>query len=163
MLVRTFDATALNLVANDAAVRPWIGGEGPVDFTATLSDRSNVALALVSGGGGFLGIRIAPGIYDVHSLFVPDARRYTLSAMREALRFMFVDLDARELVTTVPDGNRAAAALTQRAGFTCAGFRAACWPVMGGPLGVTWWRMTLVDWCQKNDTLCQTVVAQGER
>jgi hypothetical protein len=113
---RTMDAAHLNRVANHPAVRPWLGGDGVLDLTALITNPDNIAV--VSEHGGFIGVAQAYGRYEVHSLFTPDRPgAETMQAMRAGLDFMFTATDCLELVTKVPQDNRAAAALALRAGF----------------------------------------------
>lgn len=141
----TTDVDAVNAVANDPDVRPWIGGIGPVDLAPLLQSPGTVTLWM--DGGGFICHRIADRVFDVHSLFLMRVRHLTRRAMMLGCSYMFeMGPDALELVTTVPDDNAPAKALVQLAGFTLAGARMRCWPVMGGPLGVTWWRLTREEW-----------------
>jgi len=116
-VTRTMDPTLLNRVANDPHVRPWLGGDGPLDLTALLADPSN--LAGVSESGGFLAVSMGRGRYEIHSLFAPDrAKGEAVRAMRGALDYIFSASDAVELVTKVPTANRAATGLARLAGFT---------------------------------------------
>lgn len=112
---RTFDAARFNVIANHPDVRPWLGGEGEIDLTDVVGNPANFALAIE--GGGFLLVARDTGIYEVHSLFLPEARRYSLGAMRSGMEYMFCRTDAFRLITQVPDGNTAAAALARKGGF----------------------------------------------
>lgn len=113
---RTMDATRLNAVANHPDVRPWLGGDGPIDLTGLLANPAN--LAGVTEHGGFVAVAQGFGRYEVHSLFLPSRRAgETVQAMRAAVDYIFSASDAMELVTKVPDANRAAAGLAQLAGF----------------------------------------------
>lgn len=115
-LTRTMDATALNAVANHPDVRPWLGGEGPLDLNGAAQNPNNVVL--VTEGGGFLLIKHEPGIYEVHTLFLPEARGPQLMGLvAEGLRFMFSATDCSQIQTKVPDGNLAAMRLAVAAGF----------------------------------------------
>lgn len=115
LLRRTLDASLLNRVVNDPAVRPFVGGEGDLDLSPFVADPEN--FALVTDGGGFLLIRHEPGIYEVHSQFLPEARRGSVRAMRDGFDYMFTRTDCERVVTQVPDNNPAAAALAKLAGF----------------------------------------------
>ncbi len=144
MIARTHDAAFLNAVANHPDVRPWLGGEGEADLSPLITNPENVTL--VAPNGGFVLVKIAPGIYDTHSLFLPTGRHRTIEAMREAAAWMFEREGATELVTTVPCPNRAASALARLAGFQPIGFRRRYWPRVGGPDGVTWYTLLRDDW-----------------
>lgn len=143
-LARTLEASHLNAVANDPAVRPWLGGDGPLDLTALVADPVNVALT--TPAGGFLGIAHGFGCYEVHSLFGREGRgRETIPAMRAALAYMFTATDAIEMVTKVPQDNKAAAGLARLGGFEVAWTRRLPWS--GGTLVDTdFLRLTLLRW-----------------
>ena len=113
---RTMDPAHLNRVANHPDVRPWLGGDGVLDLSTLITNPDNIAV--VSEHGGFIGVAQGYGRYEVHSLFTPERQGLeTLSAMRAGLDYMFAATDCLELVTKIPEGNRAAAALALRAGF----------------------------------------------
>ena len=113
MIQRTFDPTMLNEVCNDPEVRPWLGGEGPIDVSASVRNVAN--FALVVDGGGFILINHGEGVYECHSQFLPHARRKSLAAMRDGMNYMFTRTDCTSLITQVPDNNPAAAALVRKA------------------------------------------------
>lgn len=114
---RTFGSEALNRIGNDPDVRPWLGGDGPLDFSSAVENIDNIAL--VSDSGGFVGFDQGAGRYEVHSLFSPSRkpRRLAILAMRDALAYMFTSTPCVELVTKVPIDNRAAKGLARIAGF----------------------------------------------
>lgn len=115
-VARSMDVAHFNQVANDPQVRPWLGGEGPLDLTAIVTDPESVAFA--TAHGGFLCVAQGFSRFEVHSLFLPDRPGgETLHAMREGLDYMFTETHCVELVTKIPQTNRAAAALAGRAGF----------------------------------------------
>jgi hypothetical protein len=144
---RTLDATFLNRVANDDAVRPWLLGEGQIDLTVLVNDLANVAL--VTHGGGFFLHQISPGEYEVHSMFLPDARGGTVEAMRAGFAYMFTQTDCHRIVTKVPDGNKAAAGLARIGGFKPLFRREGCW----NGRGVAYHAITLDEWAMRAEAL----------
>ena len=115
-LRRTLDARFLNEVANHPEVRPGLGGAGAIDLTATLANPANVALQCEHGG--FVGVKLDDlGLYECHSLFLPEGREHTTEAMRSGLRYLFCETDCSEVVTKVPEANRGAVGLARIAGF----------------------------------------------
>lgn len=132
MLTRTLDATFLNGVANSKGVREWLGhGDTVLDLTPLVSNPENVALQCESGG--FVAERLAPGLYECHSLFREEGRGIdTYKAMREGLRFLFVETDCMEVVTQVPADNRPARGLALKAGFARAFARGDAWECYDG-------------------------------
>lgn len=116
-IARTMDARFLNDVANDAEVRPWLGGEGPIDLTPLLRDPANVAY--VGDHGGFVAQSHTNGRYEVHSMIRPAGRGPEAVALAQAaLDHLFTATDATEVVTKVPEGNLAASALARAVGFS---------------------------------------------
>ena len=141
MIERSFDATFFNEVANHPDVRPWLGGTHAIDLTPTLADPNNYALRCE--GGGFVLHRHEPGIYEVHSQFLPGARRHTRTAMRAGFRYMFERTDAARIVTKCPKGNRGAGALANAAGFRHLFRREAAWDDGGA---VDYLALDIDDW-----------------
>lgn len=115
MIQRSFDAAFFNEIANHPEVRPWLGGEGPLDLTSAVMNIANFALK--TEGGGFILVQHEPGIYEAHSLFLPEARRRSIRAMRDGFDYMFTRTDCERIVTQVPDDNAPAAALAKLAKF----------------------------------------------
>ena len=143
---RTIDAAFLNGVANHPEVRPWLWGEGEIDLAPLLTNLSNIAL--VSRGGGFFLNQISPGEYEVHSLFLPEARAGTVEAMRAGMAYMFTRTGCHRLVTKVPDDNKSALGLSRVGGFKPM-FRR-------GP--VSYLGISIDDWAQG----CPELEAEGE-
>lgn len=152
MIRRTFDATFLNEVVNHPDVRPYIGGNGELDVSASVSNPSN--FALVTSGGGFIIISHEPGVYEVHTQFLPEARNRTVEAMQAGMDYMFTRTDCYRLLTKAADTNRAAAMLALKGGFVEMFKRdeAALGPT-------TYYVLDIERWAQRNPALD----AEGER
>lgn len=132
-LSRTMDAAFLNGVANHCAVRPALGGKGPLDLSTLIANPANVAMQ--TEHGGFLVIKQEPGIYEVHTLFLPKGRGPELiDPVADGLRFMFAETDCIELQTKVPAGNSSAARLALVAGFQTQFIRDDAWMGLDGSL-----------------------------
>lgn len=112
---RTLSASTLNEIANHPEVRPWLGGKGLLDMSEAVANPANFALEVE--GGGFVLIRHEQAVYEVHSLFLPEARRRSRDAMRSGMEYMFTRTDCEQILTKVPDANRAAAMLATLGGF----------------------------------------------
>jgi hypothetical protein len=110
--VRTFDAGFLNSVANHPEIRPWLAGEGEIDLSAIIGSIENYAL--VSDSGGFLLTPNAPGVYEVHSMFLPGGD--ALGFMMEAQEWMFTRTACQAITSKVPKSNRAAKGLALKGG-----------------------------------------------
>lgn len=123
-----------------------MGGEGELDVAVPLANADN--FALVIDGGGFIFIRHEPGIYEGHSQFLPEARRYTRKAMWAAFDYMFTRTDCERIQTQVPDNNLPAQALGKIAGFREM-FRREDTP--RGP--TSFMSLTAEEWAQGNEDL----------
>lgn len=129
--MRTFDASFLNAVANHPEVRPWLGGAGEIDLRAVIDNPVNVAFQ--TDAGGFVVIKLDDcGLYECHSLFLPDARETTAATMRESLRYMFCETDCAEIVTKIPEANRGALGLARAGGFRALFERDEAWDMPDG-------------------------------
>lgn len=112
MVKREFDATFINLVANDPAVKPGAKIDGFADLTEVVSDYRNVLLTYEYGG--FLLLYKSPGAYEIHTLALKAGRGQMLrEAAREMLGYMFFQTDCERLITTAYKDNPSAAALSR--------------------------------------------------
>lgn len=146
-IARTMDATYLNGVANHPEVRPFLGG-GPavLDLQPVLSAPQNVALQALGPEpfGGWVFHMMMPGVYEAHTLFPPEGRgRRLFAASREALRWMFTETDALELVTKCPDDNPGARMLGGLLGFRERFRREGAW---APGVGVSYRVHSVDDW-----------------
>ncbi len=129
MLSRQSDASRVNEIVNDPSIYPWVCGPltGPLDLTAPIA--TGKYIALIGEHGGFLFWQVAPGIYDAHSIVLPEGRgAWSIKAALKALRWMFSE-GAVEIMMAAPKGNLAVLSLIRvlKAKF--------CGTVEGG-----WWR-----------------------
>lgn len=149
---RTMDARRLTKIANDPSVKPFLGGpeDEPILLKPIIENPNHVALE--AAHGGFVLVQLEPGLYEAHSLFLPEGRgAEAFTAMREALLYMFTRCDCMEIVTMVPDTNPAAAQLTKAGAFMPWFTREHCFPVNGGPDGATYYKLSVFDWIQHSD------------
>ena len=115
MIGRTLDGAFFNEIANHPEVRPWLGGKGALDLRQAVANPANVAMRYL--GGGLIFERLADGLYEAHSMFLPERRgRYAVVTMRDALEYVFTATDCLEILTRVPDGNKAADGFARLAG-----------------------------------------------
>lgn len=141
MIHRTFDASAINEVANHPEVHCWLGVTEAVDLTPQVFDTANYTL--MTEGGGFILIGRGDGVYEVHSQFKPEARRNSIKAMRAGFDYMFTRTDCQRILTQVPDNNPGAQALARFAKFRSM-FRRAHTP--RGP--TSFMGLSLDEWIQ---------------
>lgn len=144
---REYSAERINAVVNHPEVRPWVGNPdlGPLDLSPIVADHANVLL--MGDGGGFVCQRQEPGIYEVHSQFVPEARgENALRCAMDGMRHMFTRTDCVELRTKVPEGNLAASALARRVGFVHQFTRDKAWPGPDGQTPVRYYAISIDQW-----------------
>ncbi len=99
-MIRTFQADAVNAIANDPRVRPSLGGDGALDLAPLVEDRRNITLQFDLGAFVFREIGGYGLIYELHSLFLPEGwGRPAAAAAREAALHMFAGVGAALLVT----------------------------------------------------------------
>lgn len=147
MIRRTLDPVFLNTVANHPEVFPWIGSpDDSVDLTGAVQNPANITLE--AEGGGWLLLRLEPGVYELHTLFLPEGRgkSYFIQA-REALRYVFVNTDATEILTKCPDSNQAAGMAAGVVGFKEKFRREGVW--LDGA-GVSYRALTIEDWRERD-------------
>lgn len=152
-LRRTMDPALMNRVINDPSVRPWVGGgDTELDITPWTSNPANVIL--VNEHGGFCGIKMEPGVYELHTNILPEGRgAKAVYAAREACHYLFTKTDAQEIVTKVPAFNKAAERFARTFGYT-ERFRRA--NAMMGPDGlsdITFFAYTIDQWVAADDLL----------
>lgn len=147
MVERTLNADFINGVMNHKAVRPWLGGEGDIDVTALVENPDNVCL--VNEGGGFLCVQISPGVYEVHSQFLPQFRgESTVHFTKKCAEYMFIRTNCHTVLTQVPDDNLPASVLAGAVGFKEL-FRRE-----NGTRGPTsYQRLTIDEWIQNSPYL----------
>lgn len=152
---REFSAERINLVVNHPDVRPWVGGDGPLDLSPVVADSNNYLL--MGEGGGFLLVQQEPGIYEVHSQFLAGNRgEAVVQAAHDASRYMFTRTDCIEIRTKVPNGNVAAAALTRRMGWEFQFERANAWQTASGLTSVRYFAKTINQWANTAPGIADT-------
>lgn len=151
MICRTFDATFLNAVANHPDVLPFLGPapEGDLDLGPLIHNPANIAIE--AEGGGWVLQPLLPGAYELHTLFLPEARgrNYFVQA-REALRLVFTSSDALEILTKCPDDNPGAHMAASLMGFRERARREMVWPEDTPICGVSYQAFTLDDWLARD-------------
>lgn len=146
MICRTMDATFINEVANHPEVRPFLGGEGPLDFTLFAQTPQN--LVIEADGGGWLLQPVWPGVYELHTLFLPIGRGKAFFAqIKEMFRFVFTTTDATEIVTKCPDNNPAARMAATLVGFRERFRRENAWE---SGVGISYMALTIDDWALRD-------------
>lgn len=117
MIHRDFDAARINEILNDPTVRGDVAGkdEGRLDLTKSMENTNNVVL--LGDHGGCVLIKIALGVYEVHTQCLREGRGAWAYQLTEAVtRWMFTNTDCYEIVTRIPRKHLAARHLAIRTG-----------------------------------------------
>lgn len=144
MIRRTMNAAFLTEVANHPEVRPWLGAPDiPVlDLTPLVGNPENIAIE--TKGGGWILQAMAPGVYEIHSLFLPEGRgKPFMAGAREMLRYVFTATDATEILTKCPDDNGGARMAASLVGFRERFRRDDAW---APGVGISYQAFTIDDW-----------------
>lgn len=153
LVTRTFDAEFVNGILNHPAVHPYISlpNQGYLDSGAILENQENVCLA--SEYGCFILIRLEPGVYEVHTNFLPEGRgQHALKAAADGFTYMFTHTDCMEILTKVPQANSAAHRFSNACGFAFE-FTSGQWEYPTGPTPMDHYAMRYWDWVKKADQL----------
>lgn len=153
-LARTFDPIEVNPILNHPAILPLISVPGieTIDVAALITDPRNVFL--MADGGCIAFCIQEPGLYEVHTNFLPEHRgRGAIHASFAAYRWMFTHTDCMALQTRVPAFNKAAAWFCAAVGATKEFERKAVWPTKDGPADMSFWALRYNDWVRKTPSL----------
>ncbi len=154
LITRSFDAGAINKILNHADVYPLVSGNlvGPLDATALVEDHRNVLL--MADGGGILFCQDEPGIYEVHSNFLPTHRgKYAIDVSKQAYRWMFLNTDCMILQTRIPSFNRPARMAARQVGFAPLFKREKAWATPHGVFDLSYYSLPYERWVISADDL----------
>ncbi len=152
LVERSFDASEINRIINMPVVFKMVAlpGMEVIDLAPVISDPRNVLL--MADGGGFLFAQDEPGIYEVHTNFLPGHRgRAVIDAAKAAATWMFTHTDAMILQTRVPLFNKAALRAITWCGFQFSFARPAAWPTNDGMADVNYYRLPYETWVETAD------------
>lgn len=161
---REFDAAPINAILNHPDVLPWVTLPGfeTLDATALLADHNNILLMVE--GGGLIFHRDEPGLYEIHTNFLPSHRgKYAYDAIVAMLRWMFVRTDCMMLQTRVPAHNKAARLMTERCGGHLVFSRERQWPTSDGPVRVDYFSLPYEEWAKGAPGLIESGKAYHDR
>lgn len=155
---RTFDGELVNKLLNHPSIFPSISIHGrtePLDITPLITEPHNVFMAAPGGIVAF--IREEPGIYEVHTNFLPEYRgRNALKASRAAYHWMFINTDCMILQTKVPGFNVAADMFCRLVGATKEFTRPGIWPTDKGLVDMAFWQLHYHDWVRNAPSVSAT-------
>ena len=147
MIERVFDGEKINRIVNDPSVYPWVRGvcEGPLDLGPLLQDKRHVCL--MEDFGGCLFTQQSPGIYEVHTQFLPQGRgAKALATVHGALHWMFTRSDAVEIWTRCPKGNLGARVLAKAIGGRAEMVVKQGWVQDGQAIPAAIFSLTIQEW-----------------
>lgn len=154
---REFDPAPINAILNHPEVHPHIvlPEMGELDASGSIADPKNVFL--VVDGGCMVFDWQEPGLYEIHTNFLPSHRgKYAYDAIQEMFRWMFTRTDCMELLTRVPEVNKAAEAMTRRCHFSLLFSRERAWPTTDGPVRMSYWSLGYEEWTRHASTLVES-------
>lgn len=125
---------------------------GAIDLTESIADQRNVLL--IAEGGAIVFFCLEPGVYEVHTNFLPDHRgKHALSASLAAYRWMFTNTDCMVILTRIPVPNLAADVWARVAGFTLEFRRNKIWPTDTGLVDMKFYALRYDDWVRQTPSL----------
>jgi hypothetical protein len=132
MVKRTKNIDLVNSIVNHPEVFPWVSlpGQESVDSSVLINDDRNIVLE--AEGGCFIFVHQEPGLYEVHSQFLPEYRgKNVFEASQEALKWMFLGTpECIEIQTRIPPSNPGHK-LPESLGFKL-DFQRPSWPTKDG-------------------------------
>lgn len=142
------DKPRLEEIINDPLLKTWTACDLVGDQHRSADSYLAIpSFAVIGTEGCFMAHNIGKGRYVVHTNLLPQWRgTAALRAAREALRVAFLQTDATELVSMVPDNIPQALWFAKAMGMKVAFTRPSCWPAMGKWWPATFVEMTLDDW-----------------
>ena len=118
MFMPVKDPEIINKILNHPDVYPWVCGPmtGYLDCAPFFEKKENAMFAGDGWAAAFL--KIADGIYDLHSMSLPEKRgKETIKIARDLIDFFFDNYQANVLTTMCPVMNRGAIGLARICGF----------------------------------------------
>jgi hypothetical protein len=150
-MFRTLNATIFNTIANNPDIRPYLGGTQTLDLTSAVENPVNFCFLNDDKTGGHICTSMGNGVYDVHTLSLPEARgKNMLKLMQDCRAFMFLQTDCIELQTFVPDEAPQVNLWADLAGFRKEYWRPSCFNFKSKMIGGTFYSMTYRDWVVKD-------------
>lgn len=152
-MIRTLDPAPLIKLAQHPLVRSWLGGTEDIApiLQSAVANVQNYAFLAEDNAGAYLYVCKAQGMYEVHTLSIPEGKsrelvRQMAKARAESLRFMFLETDAHEIVTLVPKPNGPAMNWATHAGFKVDFLREKAFDLMGDMVDALYLSLPYGNW-----------------
>lgn len=158
MITRSFDATLFNSIVNHPDVFPSLcsNDNKPMDLQPAVDDHNNFLLMSDRHEGCLFFHQQEPGLYEVHTQFMPKERKEVLKVVRQCLHYMFIKTDAMVLQTRVPVFNKGADALAQAIGGELQFERKNAWKNQTGDYDVKYYSLIYENWVKNNERLIKS-------
>lgn len=149
-MFRTTDVEFVNSIVNHPEVFKFVSvpSQDYINTAPLVESEDNVVIGF--DGGCFIFVMLEPGLYEVHSQFLPTHRgKYALRCAREAVEEMFLSTECMEIVTKVPEHNLAAKGLTDLMGFDLEFVRPKSYPTDAGMVDCAFYSLTYAKWAKR--------------
>lgn len=140
--------TFFESIANHSRVFPFVSF-GPQE-RIELGDIWPECIGFEFPTGGWLMHRIAPGIYEAHTLFLPKSRD-VLAKGRQVMRHMFTETDCAEIVGRIPDDLPHAKRMVRNLGLSLESTRKEGCLRHSGTIDMHYYSITKPQWQQQED------------
>lgn len=150
---RDFNAQRLNRVVNDPSVLKDVAtpeqlavGAPSLDLSPIVRDLGNIVL--MCDEGGIVAHRQELGVYEIHTQFTERYRGVScIKTVREMINWMFINTDAMELLSKIPEVNKAALGLVRAIGGRFEFAREGAYPLADGvSCNVDYYALRYSDW-----------------
>ena len=142
-----------NLIVNHPDVFPLLSeDDNPIDLRPLAQNPRARLLVGVPPLGTYVAARILDGVWEFHAGVLPEGRgAWNVEFSEAAIRYMFVETDAIELITRVPVTHLACLTLVKKFGFMprWRGRDTVRWK--GRETGYQVWSLTAMDWLPFDD------------
>lgn len=150
---RSFDHEALDAILNHPEVFQWVAKpeHNTLCSKEIVENGSNYLLLNEDKSGALLFVFQEPCVYEVHTQFLPGARGSAAFKFTcEALDWMFLRTDVMEILTVVPEGNKAADSLARIVGGQLDFSREAAWTMHNGDVvNSNYYGLRYADWIRR--------------
>lgn len=150
------DDALLTSILMHPEVRRWVAHDGAPPFDPTKYTAHPKSFAVLVDGGAWLAPALEERSYGVHTALSPQLRgARALAAAVSALEFAFVNTDAEQLWTMVPENNPQAMWFALRSGFRAHSHRKGVWLSGGRRWAMTYLSLDVDSWIMASAAMRQ--------